>query len=106
MVGERCRAKLSSKWTFRKISINFELEDRLLFQVNPGAGGETGAGGEVLGKVELDSQGWINDGGRKTGEDSNLVLQTSEGRLVIQQKFVGLVVVDVYGLENECACKK
>ncbi|GJX11885.1 hypothetical protein Tco_0201744 [Tanacetum coccineum] len=26
--------------------------------------------------------------------------------LVVQQKFVGLAVVDVYGLENECACTK
>ncbi|GJR46145.1 hypothetical protein Tco_1314248 [Tanacetum coccineum] len=25
---------------------------------------------------------------------------------MIQQKFVGLAVVDVYGLENECACTK
>ncbi|GJU19632.1 hypothetical protein Tco_1152974 [Tanacetum coccineum] len=25
---------------------------------------------------------------------------------MIQQKFVGLAVVDVYGLENECTCTK
>ncbi|GJS90196.1 hypothetical protein Tco_0772832 [Tanacetum coccineum] len=29
-----------------------------------------------------------------------------EHDLVVQQKFVGLAVVDVYGLENECACTK
>ncbi|GJV73346.1 hypothetical protein Tco_1493341 [Tanacetum coccineum] len=35
-------------------------------------------------------------------EDCYLVSQD----LVVQQKFVGLAVVDVYGLENECACTK
>ncbi|GKE48102.1 hypothetical protein Tco_1479360, partial [Tanacetum coccineum] len=35
-------------------------------------------------------------------EDCYLVSQD----LVIQQKFVGLAVVDVYGLENDCACTK